>query len=84
MKPYFSSVLKLHGIEASFLDGSSPPTKRVSLIEEFNSEEPHISENGEPSQVMFISNVASTGINLPRATVLIMLVRVQLFYLIVI
>lgn len=75
MRNFLTTVFGWNGIEITFLDGSLSHTQRTKVISEFNRAEPHLNEQGKRSQVLFISNVATTGINLPRATIVIMMVR---------
>lgn len=74
MRELITNVLAWNNISAAFLDGSKSPTQRTKLIDEFNARELHKGDDGQPSQVMFISSVGTTGINLPRATVIILFV----------
>jgi superfamily II DNA or RNA helicase len=74
MKQLTTLVLKWNGLSAAFTDGKTPNNTQTEIIEAFNQPGSHIAENGPLTNILFIMNVATTGINLPCGMIVIMLV----------
>lgn len=74
MKVLIKRVLKWSGFSAAYIDGKTSQQNRTKILEEFNQPGPHTADDGSKTNILFISNVATTGINLPRGTIVIMLV----------
>jgi SNF2 family DNA or RNA helicase len=64
-------VLKIHGISSIEVNGMISPTQRSQAIEKFKNSD----RNGV--RVLILSQVGMTGLNLPVANILIMVVRTQ-------
>ena len=60
--------LKLHGIEAVYLNGSMSASKRTEVISEFRN------SGRDGARVMVMSGVGMVGLNLPVANILIVVV----------
>ena len=66
---YARKVLKLHGIQTLQLNGSMNMSSRSQALQSFRSSD----EKGP--RVLVLSNVGMTGLNLPCANILVILVR---------
>jgi SNF2 family DNA or RNA helicase len=78
LKKLLTSVLALHDFPVATIDGTTTPEKRSKIIHDFQQNGAHKSTDGSnrESHILLLSAVAGTGINLPRATIVIFLVSV--------
>ncbi|KDQ05782.1 hypothetical protein BOTBODRAFT_122279, partial [Botryobasidium botryosum FD-172 SS1] len=71
-----AKVFALHGFPRMTFTGDTPIPKWNALLRDFNQERAHISDDGRPSWVLIISSIGSTGLNVPRACVMIYMEQV--------
>ncbi|KDQ09823.1 hypothetical protein BOTBODRAFT_47418 [Botryobasidium botryosum FD-172 SS1] len=71
-----AKVLALHGFPCMTFTGETPPSKREGLLRDFNQQRAHVSDDGQPSWVLIISSIGSTGLNVPRACIMVYMEQV--------
>ncbi|KDQ05985.1 hypothetical protein BOTBODRAFT_87105, partial [Botryobasidium botryosum FD-172 SS1] len=71
-----AKVLALHGFPCMTFTGDVPLWKRDALLRDFNQQRAHVSDDGRPSWVLIISSIGTTGLNVPRACVMIYMEQV--------
>lgn len=74
MQQFFQAVFDHHGIPCAFINGLTSTPLRDSMIRQFN-EGTLVDDRKQPVNILVITGVVSTGINLHGATVAILVVR---------
>jgi SNF2 family DNA or RNA helicase len=78
-RPLISSALKLHGVYAAWVDGTTSMQARDQIFADFNGDKPHKADNGMPTNLLFISPIGGVGLNFQRANVILLLVGIILY-----